>query len=71
MHCMGSGELQLVLCAEVVLFSEVTNALYGKWGITTCPLCRGCPLLRGNKYTVTLTMGSGELQLVWLEVYAT
>ena len=33
---------------------------YGK-GITACPLFRGCPLLRGDKCTIT--MGRG-LQLV-------
>ena len=69
---MGSG-------AEVVLFSEVTNVLslwevgqrlsssqrwqmyyhYGKWG-------RGCPLLRGDKCTIT--MGSGAEVVLFSEV---
>ena len=48
---------ELVLCSEVVLFSEVTNGL-SLWEVeSTCPLFRGCPLLRGDKCTIT--MGSG------------
>ena len=46
---------------EVVLLSEVTNALSlwevlggGGGGGVSCPLFRGCPLLGGNKYTITM-----------------
>ena len=42
---------------EAVLFSEVTNVL-SLWEVA---VFRGCPLLRGNKCTIT--MGSGEAVL--------
>ena len=47
-----------VPCREVVLFSEVTNLLSLCMG-SESSTCRGCPLLRGDKCTIT--MGSGDL----------
>ena len=41
---------------------------YGKW-VVTCPLFRGCPLLRGNKCTITMGNLSFVQRLSTIEVW--
>ena len=40
------GASHVVLCREVVLFSEVQNVW--EWYFEECPLQRGCPFLGGS-----------------------
>ena len=51
------------VCGKYFKLTVQSLYIWTSWGWVLCPLWRGCPLLRGNKCTIT--MGSGTL---WSEV---